>query len=198
MPKRLPLLAMAMTVAAFAAPAVAQGTTLQSPPGTVLKAGAKVLASSTNMQSRNAGYETRCNVTIEGEVSTFGGPGKVAKITPYAAPKGMVWSGCSAGEKEGSVTITEATAGVISLGGGAPGTGGFSAEFRESDGAYYLNCHMAGSFGFTYASGGSSFEIPGSIFKPSPNQANCPLPEQTWSGGFTLKTSTGNPVTIVD
>jgi hypothetical protein len=194
--KRLTLLVMA--AAALAVPAVAQATTLQSPTGTVLKAGAKVRAISTNMQSRNVAYETRCNVTIEGEVTTFGGPGKVAKITPYAAPKGMVWSKCSAGGEERNVTIDESTAGVISIGGSSPGIGGFSAGFRESDGGYYTNCQMSGIFGFTYSSGASSFAIPGSLFQAAPNIGTCPLPEQTWSGTFALETSTGSAVTIVD
>lgn len=188
--KKLALLAMA--AAALAAPVAAQATTLQSPPGTVLPIGAKVRAYSTNMQSLNAAYETRCNnVTIEGEVINRGGPGKVAKIMPYAAPNGMVWSGCYAGGIE-NVTMTEVTAGVISLGAASP-VGGFSAEFVESDGGYYNKCHMSGLFAFVYESGASTFSVPGSVL--SAYGSGCPS-EQEWSGSFSLTTPNGTPVKI--
>ena len=184
--KKTMLLAVAASaLVAFAAPAIAQATSLTDPPGTKLVKGALVTATSTNLETTvTGGGALFCEkVTIHGEVTNAGGAGKSVTITPSSTTT----ENCQI-TGVGPVAITKPTVGVITLGGS--GTGSASATFIAD---IPQECHFAGNIAFSWVSGTDTLSIPGSSLLGT--GVNCP-PEGTISGSFTLETSNGTSVLI--
>lgn len=184
--KKTMLLAVsAAALVAFAVPAVAQATSLTDPPGTALKKGALVTATSTNLETTTPeGAALFCKkVTIHGEVTNAGGPGKSVTILPSATTT----ENCEI-TGVGPVLITEPSVGLITLGGAGSGSAAatFIADIPQS-------CHFAGTVAFSWTSGTDTLTVPGSRLTGTGSE--CPS-EGTIAGSFTLETSNGTPVLI--
>jgi hypothetical protein len=190
--KKMMLLAVAAgALVAFAAPTVAQATELKEGK-TKLAVGAKVTATSTNLVTTTAAGKLACAlVTIHGNV-TENGPSAV--IEPTSTTTSECHLITASNGVTHAVTITDPTVGTIKLTGG--GASSATATFIADIPTLGVECHFAGTVAFTYVSKSDTFSIPGSILTGS--GATCPVSEGTIEGSFTLETSTGTPVEIVD
>jgi hypothetical protein len=185
--KKTILLALSVAaLSALAAPAVGQAAELKEN-GVKLAKGALVTATSTNLETTvSGGAKLFCQkVTIHGEVTNVGGPGKKVEISNNSTTTEK----CEI-TGFGAVLITKPTVGAITFTGG---TGSATATFIAD---IPQECHLSGTVGFTYVNGSSTFSLPGSVLKgPVPLPEGCPK-EGTIAGSFTLETSNGTAVVI--
>jgi hypothetical protein len=174
--KKLAMLAMAVSaLVAFAAPAMAQADQLyeKGPLGEhiALKVGAEITLTSTNLKTESPlGTLTCTKVTIHGEV-TENGP-----TTIKGKEKSTTVEGCNH-------TITDPTAGTVSLGGG---TGSTSGTKFVVDGL----CTFTGSIPFKYETNTDVVTVTGT------KQLSSPCGSGTMTGTFTLETKDGTTVFI--
>ena len=171
--KKLTLLAMAITaLVAFAAPAAAQAAEAKEG-ANKLAIGSKITLTSTNLVTHSALGKLECaKVTIHGEL-TENGP------TVKGKENSTTIEGCNR-------TITDPTAGTVSLSGGKGSTTGTKFVVEGF-------CSFTGSIPFSYVSGTDVATITGS------NQLTSPFcGSATMTGSFTITTSNGTtPVQIV-
>jgi len=169
--KKLAMLAMAIgALVAFAAPAIAQADELTEE-GVPLEVGAEVTLTSTNLVTTSPlGTLTCKKVTIHGEV-TENGP-----TTVKGREISTTVEGCNH-------TITDPTAGTLSLSGG---TGSTSGTKFVVDGL----CTFTGSIPFKYSAPTDEAIITGE------KQLTSACGPGTMTGTFTIETSDGTPVDI--
>jgi hypothetical protein len=173
--KKLMLLAMALSaMVAFAAPAVAQADELYEESGP-LSLGAEITLTSTNLKTVTPLGTLECEkVTIHGEVTQNG-------------PTTITGKELSTALANCNKTITDPTAGTVSLSGGTGSTTGtkFIAEGF---------CTYTGSIPFSYETDSDVVTVTGK--EQLTGSPSFPCGKGTMSGSFTIETKDGTPVYI--
>jgi hypothetical protein len=188
--KKMMLLAMAVgALIVFTAPAVAQAELTDSE-GNSIKEGSMVSSTSTNLRTTTAGGTLFCqHVVIYSEVTIKG-------FTVTLHTTEVIIKECSVEQNGVPVTITNATAGTITLN---EGSGTAEATFEDDIPlAGLFGCHLSGIVGISYTPGTDVISLGGE----TPNLAGSPIDPAGCAnaglleGSFAMTDEEGNPVTI--
>jgi hypothetical protein len=186
--KKMMLLATAVgALVALAAPA-AQAIELKE--GTkALKTGVEVTAKSTDLVTTTASGTLSCTlVTVHGTLLKNGPAVEIGSTFTTT-------ENCSLSTPTvHSATITQPSVGTISVvnqGVGSASAVTFIADIPD----FALECHFAGTAGFTYVSGSSTLTVASASSVLTGSGTNCPT-SGTLEGVFHLATSNGTGLTI--
>lgn len=205
--KTLILASMALATLVAMAPAGARAAVkLTDPNGTALGSGAKVTATSSNLQTTLAeGHVIKCSkVTLHLELKSNSSNHLVLEELGSATTEGCVLS-LFGGEIELPVTTTSGTIGVgedltltINTWGTAATTTTFVSHFYEDSGhtVQIATCHFTGKLHMRATDETDVLSIDPSHLTRTEGEETCFSEPPTIHGTFTLETSNGTPVTV--